>query len=92
MIFIEAPVSVRRHVRDQGHRPRTFDGVRQLALMARAAPRDAPGNDLPALGDEVPKATDILVIDEIDPVRTEFADLPPAEPAALDRLLRRGNG
>jgi len=60
--------------------------------MPRTATRDASGDDLPALGDEVAKATDILVVDEVDFVRAELADLPPTEPAALERLLRRGNG
>jgi hypothetical protein len=92
MIFIDAQSSIGRDVRNQGHRPRTFDGVRQLALMPSAAARDASGDDLSALGDEVAEATDVLVVDEVDLVRAEFADLAPAEPAALDRLLRRGNG
>src|SRR2546425_7600385 len=92
MTFIDAPLSVRRDVRNQGHRPRTLDSVRELALMPGTATRDTSGDDLPALGDEVAKATDILVVDEVNLVRAEFADLPPTEPAALDRLLRRGNG
>jgi len=66
--------------------------MRQLTLMPGTTSRDTSRNDLPALGDEVAKATDVLVVDEVDLVRTEFADLPPTEPAALDRLLRRGNG
>jgi len=60
--------------------------------MPRTAPRDAPGDDLPALGDEVAKTADILVVDEVDLVRAKLADLPPAEPPALDGLLRGGNG
>jgi len=60
--------------------------------MPGTASRDTPGNDFPALGDEVAETTDVLVVHEVDLVRAEFADLPPTESAALDRLLRRGNG
>jgi hypothetical protein len=61
--------------------------------MPRAATRDATGNDLAALTDEASQTPDILVVDQVDLVRAELADLPPAEPAALDGLLGcRGNG
>jgi len=66
--------------------------MRELTLMPGTTSRNTPRNDFPALGDKVAKATDVLVIDEVDLVRAEFADLPPTEPAALDRFLRRGNG
>src|SRR5215510_8452361 len=60
----------------------------ELTLVAGAAARDAPGNDLAALADEVLQATDVLVVDEVHPLNAELADFAPAEPAALDRLLR----
>jgi len=66
--------------------------MRELPLMPGTTSRDTPRNDFPALGDEVAKAADVLVVDEVNLVRAEFANLPPTEPAALDRLLRRGNG
>jgi hypothetical protein len=67
--------------------------VRQLALVPRAAARDAARNDLAALADEAAETAYILVVDEVDLVGAELTDLPPAEPAALDGLLAcRGNG
>jgi hypothetical protein len=89
MTFI---ASVRRHVRQQGHRARALDGVSQLALMARAAARDATRNDLAALGDEAPQPANVLVVDEIDLVRAELADFPAPEATALDWLADRRNG
>src|SRR5258705_4434478 len=81
MIFIAL---VRREVRQERHRPRLLDRVRQLALVPGTAARDAPGNDLASLADEAPETAHVLVVDEIDLVHAELADLPPAEPAALD--------
>src|SRR5258705_10226454 len=90
MIFIAL---VRGEVRQERHRPRLLDRVRQLALVPGTAARDAPGNDLASLADEAPETAHVLVVDEIDLVHAELADLPPAEPAALDGLLGcRGNG
>jgi hypothetical protein len=67
--------------------------VRQLALVPRAAARDAARNDLAALADEAAETAYVLVVDEVDLVGAELTDLPPAEPAALDGLLGcRGNG
>jgi len=66
--------------------------VGELPLVTRAAAGDAARNDLPALGDETTQTPDVLVVDEVDLVRAELADLPPAEPTALDGLRCRGNG
>jgi hypothetical protein len=90
MIFIE-DLLVCRHVGEDGDRPRALDRMRELALVASTTARDTPGNDLSAFRHEVAEATDVLVVDEVDLVRAEFADLPPTESAAFDRLLRRGN-
>jgi hypothetical protein len=76
-------VLVRRHVRQQGHRARTLDGVGELALVARTTARDPARNDLAALGYEAAEPTHIFVVDEVDLVRAELANLPPPEPAAL---------
>jgi len=83
---------VRGHVRQQGHRAGALDGVGELPLVARAAAGDAPWDDLAALGDEGPQPADILVVDEVDLVRAELADLAPAEAPALDGFLGRWNG
>src|ERR1043166_8955972 len=79
------------HVRQQGHRAGALDGVGELALVARAAARDPARDDLAALGHQAAQAAHVLVVDEIHLVSAELADLPPAEPAALDGLLNRGN-
>src|SRR5688500_6057428 len=83
---------VRGHVRQQGDRAGALDRVREVALVPRAAAGDAARDDLAALGDQAAQPAHVLVIDEIDLVRAELADLPPAEPAALHWLLgTRGN-
>src|SRR5262249_1829834 len=74
------------------HRARTLDRVGELTLVSRAAARDPARNDLAALGHEAAQAPDVFVVDEIDFVRTEFADLSPAEPAALHGLRCGRNG
>src|SRR5262245_66609164 len=84
---------VRREVRQERHRSRLLDGVRQRALVPGTAARDAPRDDLAALAHEAPEPAHVLVVDEIDLVHAELAHLPPSEPAALDGLLGcRGNG
>src|SRR5207244_13040814 len=88
MIFI---VLLGGYVRQQGHRARALDGVGELALVARAAAGDPARDDLAALGDQAAQAAHVLVVDEVDLVSAELADLPPAEPAAFDGLLNRGN-
>src|SRR6266545_4946013 len=90
MTFIPG-VLVGRHVRQQGHRAGTLDGVGELALMARAAARDPARDDLAALGDEAAQTTHVLVVDEVDLVCAELANLPPPEPAALHGLLNGRN-
>src|SRR5438552_8461418 len=85
-------VLIRRRVRQQCHRPRPLDGVSELPLMARATPRDPSRDDLAALRHEPAQPAHVLVVDEIDLVRTELTDLAPAETAPLHRFLGRRNG
>jgi hypothetical protein len=84
--------SIRRDVREEGDRASALDGMGQLALVARAAAGDATRNDLAALGDEAAKPPHVLVVDQVDLVRTELTDLSPTESATLDWLGDRGNG
>jgi len=79
-----SPLLVGRDVRQQRDRARALDGVGERALVPRAAAGNAARNDLAALGDEATQTPDVLVVDDVDLVRAELADLPPAEPAALD--------
>jgi hypothetical protein len=64
----------------------------ELALVTGTAARDTARDDLAALGDEVPQPADVLVVDEIELVRAELADLAPSEAAAFRGLRGRGNG
>src|SRR5262245_65942202 len=59
--------------------------------MPGTTARDAARDDLSALGDIGLQPAHVLVIDQIDLLRAELADLAPAEPPALDGLLWRGN-
>jgi hypothetical protein len=66
--------------------------VGELPLVAGTAARDAARDDLAALGDEAPEPSRVLVVDEVDLVGAELADLAPAEPAALDGFRGGRNG
>src|SRR5215210_4151979 len=89
MTFISVPSRWRRTAAAP---PCALDRMRELALMAGAAPRDPPRDDLAALGHEAPEPAHVLVVDETDLVRTELANFPATEPPALHGLLRRRNG
>src|SRR5947207_15216683 len=84
-------VLIRRRVRQQCHRPRPLDGVSELALMACATPRDPSRNDLAALRHEPAQPAHVLVVDEVDLVRSVLTDLAPAEAVPLPRSLGRWN-
>jgi hypothetical protein len=77
---------------EQGHRPRAADCARQLPLVPGAATRDAARRDLAPLRDEISEATDVLVVDQVDPIYTELANLAAPEPAPLDGLRSWRNG
>src|SRR5437867_369936 len=62
-------------VRQQGHLAGVLHGRRDVALMLHAVPGDASGADLPPLRDVLPQGDDVLVIDVVDPVLAERADL-----------------
>src|SRR6266571_2416723 len=65
-----------------------LDGHGQLALVLRAGPEHPPGEHLAALGDERGQELHVLVVDVVDLVRAELADLAPAEEVALALVLR----
>src|SRR4051812_11673603 len=84
------PLSV-RHVRDQRNLAGALERRLQLALMHRARARDAPRQDLPALRHERAQQLHVLVIDVVDLVCAELANLAAAEHRpALSLLLVRG--
>src|SRR5947209_17560787 len=77
-----------RHVRNQRDLARALDRGLQLALVHRAGARDAPRQDLAALGHERSDQLHVLVVDVVDLVRAELADLATAEQrAALSLFL-----
>ena len=63
------------YIRHQGHMARALDGHRQLALMEGAGACDAAGNDLRALGHIFAQAGNIFVVDVLDAVYAEAANL-----------------
>src|SRR3954466_7870563 len=71
-----------RHVRDERDLARALDRRLQLALVLGAGARDPPRQDLAALGHERPDQLHVLVVDVVDLVRAELADLAPAEQRA----------
>src|SRR5690606_23139212 len=66
-------------VRDQCQETRALDGGGQLALVARLGAGDAAGNDLAVLGEVLAKGVEILVIDLLDALGGELAELAAAE-------------
>src|SRR4030095_14811737 len=71
-----------RDVRDERNLPRALDRRLEFPLMHRAGARDAPRQNLAALGDERANQLDVLVIDVVDLVRADIAALPPPEQCA----------
>src|SRR5947209_5596119 len=68
-------------VGQQGDVAAALDGGRHLALVQGAVARDAAGDDLAALGDEVLEVGRVLVVDLEVLVGAVAADLAPAEAA-----------
>src|SRR5205085_7005094 len=66
-------------VRDERDLARALDRRLQLALVHRAGPGDPPRQNLAALWHERPDQLHVLVVDVVDLVRAELADLPAAE-------------
>src|SRR4051812_5061526 len=77
-----------RHVRDEGDLAGALDRRLQLALVLGAGAGNASRQDLAALGHERPDQLHVLVVDVVDLVRAELADLATAEQrAALSLFL-----
>src|SRR6267154_306972 len=75
--------SVQVGVRHQREIARALDRRRELALVMGARSGDPRRNDLAVLADEVFEQIDVLVVDPLDLLRGETAEL-----AALEKLLR----
>src|SRR6266550_4220026 len=84
-------VPLLRHVRNQRDLSRALDRHLQLPLVHRARARDATRQHLAALRHERSQELDVLVVDVVDLIRAELADLAAAEHrAALAVLLVAG--
>src|SRR5690606_26177066 len=66
-------------VRDQREEARALDRERQLALVARLGAGDAARHDLAVLGEVLAQGVEILVIDLLDALGGELAELAAAE-------------
>ena len=74
VMFMVAVLSV-GHVGQQSNLTSALDSGVQLALVLSAGTGDTAGQNLAALADELAELSSVLVIDEINLVRTEDADL-----------------
>src|SRR5262249_47465669 len=61
--------------RQKRYRTRPLDGERDLALVLGAGSEHAPGEDLAAVGHEADQRLDVLVVDVVDLLLAELADL-----------------
>src|SRR5690242_408628 len=80
-------LSVQVGVRQQREEARALDRVGQLPLVAGGGPGDARRDDLAGLVDEVLEDLDVLVVDPLDLVGGEAAELAPAEQRPLALVL-----
>src|SRR5690242_21845916 len=78
---------VARRERQKSDVARLLDRVRQAPLVRRAHARDAPRNNLPALGHEGVQHFDVFVVDVVDFLDAELGRL--LAPEGL--LLLRGD-
>src|SRR6266511_1778098 len=85
MTFIDPPRLARRgfrsrggsssRVRKQGHLPCVLHRGGHRPLVLRAVAGDSPSPDLAALGHELTQQRDVLVVDEVDLLFAEHAEL-----------------
>src|SRR6185436_15305671 len=79
--------SVQVGIRQQREEARALDRIRQLPLVAGRGPGDARRDDLAGLVDEVLEDLDVLVVDPLDLVGGEAAELAAAEQRPLALVL-----
>src|SRR5215208_1987570 len=80
-------MSVQVRVGQQREEARALDRVRQLALVAGGGAGDARRDDLAGLVDEVLEHFDVLVVDPLDLLGGEAAELAAAEQRPLPFVL-----
>ncbi len=62
-------------IREQGDVTGALERDREAPLVTSAGSRDATGQDLASLANEAAKPGDLLVVDEVDLLHTEVANL-----------------
>src|SRR5437773_12406797 len=80
-------VSMQVGVGQQGEEARALDRIRELPLVAGSGAGDARRNDLAGLVDEVLQDVDVLVVDPLDLLGGEAAELAAAEQGPLALVL-----
>ena len=90
-LFTEAalcmPVKSVAHVGQQRNMARTLDGDGQLTLMESAGTGNAAGNDLRALGNVLAQAGDVFIVNVVDTVHAEAANLLAASTGAATTAI-----
>ncbi len=71
----EREILISRRKRQQGDVPRLLDGARQSALVRGAHTGQTAGDDLAPLGDKLLQQPHIAVVDGVDLLHAELADL-----------------
>src|SRR3954465_3373083 len=79
--------SMQSGVRNQRQETRALDRFRELTLVAGGGPGDARRDDLAGLVDEVLEHFDVLVVDPLDLLGGEAAELAAAEQRPLPFVL-----
>lgn len=74
-MLIQQPLKSIADVRHKSHMASTLDSNGQLALMESASAGDAAGNDFGTLADVFAQAGQILVINAVDAINAEAANL-----------------
>jgi hypothetical protein len=74
-VLIQQPLKSIADVRHKSHMASTLDSNGQLALMESASAGDAAGNDFGTLADVFAQAGQILVINAVDAINAEAANL-----------------
>src|SRR5262245_5382075 len=83
MVYSSVEIGVRQQREEAG----ALDRVRQLTLVAGRGPGDARRDDLAGLVDEVLQDLDVLIVDPLDFLGREAAELAAAEQRPLPFVL-----
>lgn len=65
------------HKGEKGNIPQSLNGYGELSLVVGTIPRDPARHDLASLRNIATTPSDIFIVDVVDLIRTELANLPP---------------